>query len=182
MRITKGQLKRIVAEEHAIVYGTKRPASKITRKLTASQRRIIEAKKQRAILTEAKLNYAMNGVIEEGLGSFLKKLGGMAMKGAQKVTQAVSDTKAAWDEVSKEVEIEEKAKADVEKAIKDEAGKLNKEVMEKIKNLAAVKQALEPIKDDKEKVQKVYAAAMALVKGMLALPEPEKAVDFWGGK
>ena len=46
MKITKGQLKRIIAEEYAVVYGTKR-------KLTSRQRKIVETKKKRAVLAEA---------------------------------------------------------------------------------------------------------------------------------
>ena len=48
MKITKGQLKRIIAEEHQVVFGKKPASRKRTRRLTAKQRRIVEAKKKQA--------------------------------------------------------------------------------------------------------------------------------------
>ena len=175
MKITKGQLKRIIAEEHQVVFGKKPASRKRTRRLTAKQRRIVEAKKKQAILREVKINYACNEVIEEGLGSFIRKLGGFAAKGAKKVADAYKDSKDAWDEVSSKVELEDAAKEAAEKALKAKAIEESEKMMNMIKEMPEIKAALEKLGDDKDAIQKVYASAIAVYKGMLAMPEPKEA-------
>jgi hypothetical protein len=178
MKITKGQLKRIIAEEHALVYGTRKPARKRTRRLTAKQRRIVEAKKKRAILAEVRMHYSCDQVLEEGLGSFLKKLGGFAMQGAKKAKSAYDDTMSAWDEISDQVDLEEKKKEALLKAIKADAVKLNSQLGDALKASPEFKDAVDSFKDDKnkdEKTQQLFAVAYQAVKSLISLPELSEA-------
>ena len=178
MKITKGQLKRIIAEEHALVYGTKTRARKKTRRLSAKQRRIIEAKKKRAILAEVRMHYNCDQVMEEGLGSFLKKLGGFAAKGAEKAKSVVSDTMQAWNEVSDQVDLENDKKEALIAAIKQDAERENKRFKKTIEDSQPFKDAVASFPDDDkkdEKTKQLFAAAFQALKSIIALPEPSEA-------
>lgn len=178
MKITKRQLKRIIAEEHALVYGTKNRTRKKTRRLTTKQRRIVEAKKKRAILAEVRLQYNCDQVMEEGFGSFLKKLGGFAAKGAQKAKSVVDDTMNAWDEVSDQVDLEEEKREALIAAIKADAEKANKQFKGGIESLPEFKAAVASLKDDEnkdEKTKQLFAIAFQTIKSIIALPEPSEA-------
>ena len=61
MRITKGELKRIVAEEHAMVYGTRRPVG--TRRV-AKKQYVNEAKRQ--LINEIQAKAITNELMVEG--------------------------------------------------------------------------------------------------------------------
>lgn len=96
MKITKGQLKRIIAEEHDLVYGKPKRTVKrrkpIGRKKTRKQY-ITEARQQ--LIREQRAIAFSNQVIEEGFGTMLKGLakgiGKLAGGGAEK----------AWGQMTK---------------------------------------------------------------------------------
>jgi len=62
MKITKGQLKRIIAEEHALVYGTKRRPQ--GRRKTTKKQRLSEAKRE--LISEIQTRATVNELMAEG--------------------------------------------------------------------------------------------------------------------
>ena len=89
MKITRKQLKRIIAEEHAVVYGTKpkrtvRRRKPVGRKKTRKQY-LSEARQE--LLREQRAIAFSNQVIEEGFGSFMS---GIA-KGIGKIAGGASE-------------------------------------------------------------------------------------------
>ena len=170
MKITKKQLKRIIAEEHAIVYGTKKPARKRTRKLTARQRRIVEAKKRKAILAEARRNYACDQVLEEGLGKFLKQIGGMFSKGMEQASKIKDATVDAWNELGDKIDADEQAMEAFREEMKTDLGDMQKNITDTIKRYTSFKKIVDDLPEDEkdEKTKELYAAALALFKSELA--------------
>lgn len=170
MKITKKQLKRIIAEEYSIVYGTKKPARKRTRKLTAKQRRIVEAKKRKAIIAEARRNYACDQVLEEGLGKFLKQMGGMFSKGLEQASKIKDATVTAWNDLGEKLDADEnKMEAFKEEMISD-LGDIQKNITRTIKGYSSFKDIVDGLPDEEkeEKTKELYAAALALFKSHLA--------------
>ena len=121
MKITKGQLKRIIAEEYTAIYGKKKLISK-PKRLTKSKR--IREAKRRNLLREAKAEILVEEMMQEGwfsdlLGG-LKSIGGKAgeeaMKGYEKVAKSTTDawkaTKSAYEAGVKENQEKEKAEAE----------------------------------------------------------------------
>lgn len=98
MKITKKQLKRIIAEEHRLVYGTKKPRRVKGRKTTARRKTnkqyLSEARReliieQRSIAFSNQLNELGLGTMLKGLGSGIKKIaGGAASKSWEKMQDA----------------------------------------------------------------------------------------------
>jgi len=170
MKITKRQLKRIIAEEHAIVYGTKKPARKRTRKLTAKQRRIVEAKKRKAILAEARRNYACDQVLEEGLGKFLKQIGGMFSKGMEQATKIKDATVTAWNDLGEKIDADENAMEAFRDEMKSDLGDIQKNITNTIKGYSSFKKIVDelPEEEREDKTKELYAAALALFKSELA--------------
>ncbi len=65
MKITKGQLKRIIAEEHAVVYGTKRKTRRpVGRRKTAKKQYVNEAKRE--LINEIQAKAITNELMVEG--------------------------------------------------------------------------------------------------------------------
>ena len=163
MKITKGQLKRIIAEEYAVVYGTKR-------KLTSRQRKIVETKKKRAVLAEAMRNYTANEVLEEGLGSFLKKIGGMLGKASKAAAETYTAAQGAWQEVSDKIDLEDGQKEAFEKAVKNKSLDANKALKDIIIDMPEYKAIVDSFgegdEDTKAKMAKqreLFAAAISLL-------------------
>ena len=166
MKITKGQLKRIIAEEYAVVYGTKR---KPARRSASRTKRLREANRAN-LLREAKAEILVQEMMQEGwfsdlLGG-LKSVGGkageQAMKGYEKVTKTTTDawnaTKTAYEAGVKENQDKEK-KAAEEKALEfseaDAASKY-KEYMQSL-----IKIFLDGGYEDEEAQAKAGALALA---------------------
>ena len=170
MKITKKQLKRIISEEHALVYGTKKSSRKKTRKLTSRQRRIVEARKKRAILREAQRNYACNQVIEEGFGKFLKQVGGMFSKGMEQAGKIKNQTVDAWNELGEKIEADEKNMNAFREEMKEDIKGLQDGMMKTIKNYASFKKITDELPEEskEEKTKELFAAAIAVMKAELA--------------
>jgi hypothetical protein len=122
MKITKRQLKRIIAEEYALVNGTKRRRTS-SKRVSAKSKQLREAKRA-DLLREAKAKILVEEMMQEGwfsdlLGG-LKAVGGKAgeeaMKGYEKVAKTTTDawksTKAAYEAGVKENQDKEKAAAE----------------------------------------------------------------------
>ena len=172
MKITKKQLKKIIAEEHAIVYGTKKPLARKTRKLSAKQRRIVEAKKKKAILAEVKRNYACDEVLEEGIGKFLKQIGGMFAKGMEQAGKIKDATTEEWRKLGEKIDAEEADMKAFEDEMKQDLVDLKQDIENAVKKYASFKTIVDKIEgDDKakeEKTKQLYAAGIQLVKAQLA--------------
>ena len=173
MKITKRQIRKIIAEEYTAVYGSRKPA----KKPTSRQRKIVEAKKKRAILAEARRNYNQDQVLEEGLGSFLKKLGGMFGKAMKQATTTYNTVQGAWKEVSDNIDLKEDQRKEFEEAIKRDAIDLGKEFTSHVKRMPEFKKIADSFsEEDKDKKQKeLFAAALSLFKATVALPDPAAA-------
>ena len=116
MKITKGQLKRIIAEEHKLVYGkpTKTRKRKPTGRRKTKKQYMNEAKRQ--VIIEIQSKAIANQVLEEGLwdmikgaASTVKDLAGDAGAAAQqKITKGYEAVKGAgegaWDAAGDYVE------------------------------------------------------------------------------
>jgi len=170
MKITKKQLKRIIAEEHAVVYGKTKPSRRRTRKLTSKQRRIVEARKKRAILKEAQRNYACNQVIEEGFGKFLKQVGGMFSKGVEQAAKIKDNTVAAWKDLGDKIDADEKKMNDFREEMKADISDFQAQLQKAIQGYKSFAAITDELPEDKkeEKTKELFAAAIALMKAELA--------------
>ena len=73
MRITKGKLKQIIAEEHALVYGTKRRRKPTGRRRMTKQKRMNEAKRE--LVNEIQTRALVNELMAEGFfGSMFRNM------------------------------------------------------------------------------------------------------------
>jgi hypothetical protein len=175
MKITKGQLKRIIAEEHALVYGTRKPARKKTRRLTTKQRRIVEAKKKRAILAEVRRNYACDAVLEEGLGKFLSQLGGMFTQGFEKVKAVRKEVGDAWTDLGTKFDADEKLMTAFTTELKDDLKDISGQLQNQMKKYNSFKAIVDGLKGTPEeidaKTKEVFAAGLALLKTSVAAAE-----------
>lgn len=105
MKITKGQLKRIIAEEHALVNGkTRKTRRPVGRRKTAKKRFVNEAKRE--LVLEIQSRAVSNELLEEGFFDAIKagfgavkslggKAAGAAAEKAGKAAKAVSDQATA---------------------------------------------------------------------------------------
>jgi len=170
MKITKGQLKRIIAEEYAVVYGAKKPAAKRTRRLTPKQRQIVEAKKKKAILAEVKRNYACDQVLEEGLPKFLKQLGGMFSKGMEQASKIKNAMAEEWNELGEKIDADEKAMEAFKAEIKDGVSTIKDDIERSVRGYKTFKDIVDnlPEEEKEQKTQELYAAALALFKSAIA--------------
>tara|TARA_B100000676_G_C17940441_1_gene766101 strand:- start:12 stop:539 length:528 start_codon:yes stop_codon:yes gene_type:complete len=117
MKITKRQLKRIIAEEYALVHGTKR--RRTSRRSTRNARQLREAKRAE-LLREAKAKILVEEMMQEGwftdLIGGLTAVGGEAGKAAkagyEKVAKATTD---AWKATKQSFEDGVKANQEKEK-------------------------------------------------------------------
>ena len=97
MKITRKQLKRIIAEEHAVVYGTK-PKRNVRRRKPIGKKKTRKqylSEARRELIREQRAIAFSNQVIEEGFGSFLKGIG----KGIGKIAGGAGE--AAWGQMTK---------------------------------------------------------------------------------
>ena len=134
MKITKGQLKRIIAEEHQVVFG-KRPVRGKSRKSRKLQERKLLAERKKQILVEAKAQMILEEYMlmnefsikkmfagAKGLFGGDKGLAGQIYKAASSVTSALNTARkeamAAADASIKAMENEE-GKAAMEEIKKD---------------------------------------------------------------
>jgi len=144
MRITKGQLRRIIAEEHALVNRTKRSRTS-SKRISVKSKQLREAKRA-DLLLEAKAKILAEEMIEEGwfgdmisgLGKVGDKASEKAKAGYEKVQSATTDawnaTKTAYQQGVKDNQDKEK-KAAEDKAFNhavDEANKGYKEYLQSI--------------------------------------------------
>ena len=68
MKITKRQLKRIIAEEHALVYG--KPKRKTSRKRRSSRKAMLESRRRkREIMIEAKAKILAEELVTLSFGT-----------------------------------------------------------------------------------------------------------------
>ena len=130
MRITKGQLRRIIAEEHALVYGkkTKPTNKKVSRKRTTAKptRRKLSPLKEarrRDLMIEARAEILVEELLEEGFFSKLmaglkgagshvgEKMATPIKKAAQLASSAWEETQTAYRKAAEEQEDKEKAAA-----------------------------------------------------------------------
>ena len=128
MKITKGQLKRIIAEEHAVVYGKKRRGTIKGRARKSKQVRLNEAK--RHLIAEAQARVMTGELLEEGFFDAIKSVfqtgGGVLDKAGESIAKNI---------------------AGAGKAIVKQAGELKKAAGEKV---TALKKAGE------EKIADIY--------------------------
>ena len=97
MKITRKQLKRIIAEEHAVVYGTK-PKRNVRRRRPVGRKKTRKqylSEARRELLREQRAIAFSNQLIEEGFGSFMS---GIA-KGIGKIAGGAGE--AAWGQMTK---------------------------------------------------------------------------------
>ena len=97
MKITKKQLKRIIAEEHRLVYGAKKPRRVKGRKTTARRktRKQYLSEARRELIIEQRSIAFSNQLHEIGLGTMLKGLG----KGIKSIAGGAASS--AWSGMTK---------------------------------------------------------------------------------
>ena len=138
MRITKGQLKRIIAEEYALVYG--KPKSKTSNRTSIRRRRLQEQKlleaRKRDLLLEAKAKLIVEEfMMKEGFfdrvaaglsglfggeGGIADQIGGAIEKASNAIQTSAEKAKAA---MNKAIEAQkEKEKQEALKAMQDSVG------------------------------------------------------------
>lgn len=125
MKITKKQLKRIIAEEHALVYGKpsktkargrRRPSSRRVTKRALAERRMI-ARRKKEIIIEAKAELIASQMMTEGwfknaiagMKGALGAVGGEIEKMAAPITQAANNTIKAYKDSAKKQKDDDKA-------------------------------------------------------------------------
>lgn len=133
MKITKRELKRIIAEEHAAVYG-KKPLGR--RKITKKQH-MTEAKRQ--LVVEIQSRAISNEILEEGffdaLKAGVKALGSLGGKAASAAAQKASDAGAT---IAKKAEEMKSAAGEQIQALKDKGNEALATVQEEyLKKLQA---------------------------------------------
>jgi len=166
-KINSKQLRQLIIQE---ISGKKsKPTMKI-RRLSNKQKRQISESKKRQRITEARITIAEMEVMEEGLGTFLKKIGGMAAKGIKAAVAAKDTAVSAWEEVSAKVEADEQLVKDFEAELKNDLKTLQSDIMRNVKTSKAFKSIVDDLSDEEkeEKTKELFAAAVALVKAELA--------------
>jgi hypothetical protein len=150
MKITKRELKRIIAEEHALVYGKKL----IGRRKTSKKQHMHEAKRQ--LVVEIQSRAISNEILEEGffdaLKAGVKALGSLGGKAASAAAQKASDAGA---NIAKKAEEMKSAAGEQIQALKDKGNEALATVQEEyLKKLQAELKA------------KIAAATQELAKAM----------------
>ena len=146
MKITKGQLKRIIAEEHALVYGKPKRRKNVRRtNQLAKRRRLAEHKRRKQeILLEAKSALLVEEFIQEGFfGQALAGLKGVFGAAGEGIKAKASEfgkaIKGKWDTAKEEFAKAAEAQKDddIQKAMKnimdrypDEAARYYKDWMQ----------------------------------------------------
>ena len=115
MKITKGQLKRIIAEEHALVYGKpKRKTSKRNRnnRRRLQERKLLEARKRDLLVEEFMMNEGMFSKIAAGLSGLFGGEGGIADQVGGTIEKVATSLKNSKDKamgaMNKAIEAQEK--------------------------------------------------------------------------
>ena len=96
MRITKGKLKQIIAEEHAIVYGRRGRTNKARRRVSPKRGRLYEARRRELMIEawakrEAELIMEF-GWLKTGLKNALGAVGSAMCDGVKAAGQFARDT------------------------------------------------------------------------------------------
>lgn len=133
MKITKRELKRIIAEEHAAIYG-KKP---LGRRKTTKKQHMTEAKRQ--LVVEIQSRAISNEILEEGffdaLKAGVKALGSLGGKAASAAAQKASDAGAT---IAKKAEEMKSAAGQQIQALKDKGNEALASVQEEyLKKLQA---------------------------------------------
>ena len=169
MKITKGQLKRIIAEEHALVYGE--PKRKTSKRRSLSRKAMLESRRRkREIMIEAKAKILAEEMIQEGwFTDMLSGLGAAAKSNYKKVKSAASDawqdTKAEYAKGVAENQEKEKAAAD-KKALEFAEGEAKSKYKEYLEGLSKI--LLKGGYSDDE--AKAKAGELALAWGTASVP------------
>ena len=179
MKITKGKLKRIIAEEHAVVYGTKRRTRRpVGRRKTAKKRFVNEAKRE--LVLEIQSRALSNELLEEGFFDAIKagfgaikNLGGKAATSAAEkagaAVKSVSDTagklkSAASDQIEALKDAGKEGLAAVQKEFMDKyTEQIKAKIQEYTKELVAQMKKEDPEADD----EAIKALASPIVTGAL---------------
>lgn len=150
MKITKGQLKKIIAEEYAVVYG-KKPMGQ---RKTSKKQYMNEAKRQ--LVVEIQSRAISNEILEEGffdsLKAGIKALGSLGGKAATAAAEKASDAGAT---IAKKAEEMKSAAGEQIQALKDKGNEALATVQEEyLEKLQA------------ELTDKIKAATQELAKAM----------------
>ena len=119
MKITKGQLKRIIAEEHAVVYGKKTKSRRpVGRRKIAKKRFVNEAKRE--LVLEIQSRAVSNELLEEGFFDAIKAgFGAVKDLGGKAAASAAEAAAGAAKSVSDKAKDLQKAAASQIQAVKD---------------------------------------------------------------
>jgi len=162
MKITKGQLKRIIREEHALVYGAKKPTRVKGRKTTSrrkTRKQYLSEARRELIIEQRSIAFA-NQLHEAGFGSMLKGLakgisgiaGGAAEAAWGGMTKAGNAIASAAD---KAATASMGAMTDIAGAIGDKADEMGKTISKNITD-EVVQKIQELTKDAMSRLQKEY--------------------------
>lgn len=179
MKITKGQLKRIIAEEHAVVYGTKRRTRRpVGTRRVAKKRYLSEAKRE--MINEIQARAISNQLMEAGFFSALKAgfktamgLGGEAAgaalkKGAEAANAVKGKVGSLATAAGEQIEAMKKAGEDALAAVQEKyLDQLKKDIMAKIE--AATKELAQAMKSESDDIddEAVKAQVSSIVLGAL---------------
>ena len=181
MKITKGQLKRIIAEEYAVVYGTKRRPQ--GRRRTTKKQRMNEAKRE--LVLEIQSRAISNELLEEGFFDAIKagfstvtslggKAAGAAAEKAGKAAKAVSDQasalkNAATDQIDALKDAGKDALATVQaEYLEKYTAQIKAKVEEYTKELVAQMKKADPEAEDEAVKAQVSPIIMGAVTSALA--------------
>ena len=127
MKITKGQLKRIIAEEHAVVYGKKRRGTVKGKAKKSKQVRLNEAKRQ--LIVEAQARVMTGELLEEGFFDSIKSIfqtgGGVLGDAGEGIAKAIG---GAGQQIVKQA-------GELKKQAKNKIGALKKAGEDKIADI-----------------------------------------------
>ena len=169
MKITKGQLKRIIAEEHAVVYGTKRRGAVKGKSRKTKQVRLNEAKRQ--LIAEAQARVMTAELLEEGFFDSIKSMfqtgGGVLGDAGEAVAKSIGTAgqaivkqagemkKAAGDKVSALKKAGEEKIADIyQEYLKNYVNSIGDRIEKDLNDvLGALKKVETDMSDDELKAQ-----------------------------
>ena len=181
MKITKGKLKQIIAEEHALVYGKRRRPQ--GRRKTTKKQRMNEAKRE--LVLEIQSRAISNELLEEGFFDAIKagfgavkslggKAAGAAVEKAGKAAKAVSDQATALkDAASAQIEALKEKGNDALAAVQAEylekyTAQIKSKVEEYTKELVAQMKKADPDAEDEAVKAQVSPIIMGAVTTALA--------------
>ena len=178
MKITKGQLKRIIAEEHQVVFG-KKPVRGKSRKSRKLQERKLLAERKKQILVEAKSQMILEEYMlqefnlkkmfagAKGLFGGDKGIAGQIAKSVQSVANKIS---GAYEEATKQMQAnidaisDEEQKAAVEAASKEAETAGSKAFMEfakpMIEKMVTAKMSKADIMSQLTQIQQKYVTSI----------------------